>query len=368
MKNFKYIMLVILFVSNLLFSQRIKDISYFKGINSEQLIGYGLVVGLSGTGDSYRSTFTVQSITSMLKRFGITVPQTNLRTRNVAAVMVTAKISNLSRVGSEFDVSVSSMGDAKSLMGGTLLMTPLSSSKSDDVFGMCQGAISIGGYDINTQSGGRVAKNHALSGRIPNGGILEKSFMEEGFVPEEISVILKNPDFTTSRNIADTINTIFGGNVANLIDASEIGLTMPAGTQNLTEFLAQVEAIQVRKDVIAKVVLNERTGTVVSGANVKISPVSISHGSLNITIKSFPIISQPSPFSQGQTVVFNNLVPNVNEEKKEDPVSTYSIEGASNAQEVATALNSLRVSPRDIIAIFQALKEAGALTAELVIM
>ncbi|PID62451.1 MAG: flagellar biosynthesis protein FlgA [Ignavibacteriae bacterium] len=366
MKNLKYIFLI-LFIANLLSAQRIKDIAYFKGINSEQLIGYGLVVGLSGTGDSYRSTFTVQSITSMLKRFGITVPQTNLRTRNVAAVMVTAKVSNLSKIGSEFDVSVSSMGDAKSLMGGTLLMTPLSSSKSDVVYAMCQGAVSIGGYDINTRSGGRIAKNHALSGRIPNGGVLEKSFLEEGFVPEEVSVILKDPDFTTSTNIADTINTIFGGNTATLVDASEISLNMPAnGAQSLTEFLAKIESIEITKDVIAKVVLNERTGTVVSGANVKISPVSISHGSLNITIKSYPIISQPSPFSQGRTVVFNNLVPKVEEDEKRE--STYSIKGASNAQEVAAALNSLKVSPRDIIAIFQALKEAGALTAELIIM
>lgn len=365
MKLLKYLFLSLL-LTNLLFGQRIKDIAYFKGISSEQLIGYGLVVGLSGTGDSYRSTFTVQSVTSMLKRFGITVPETNLRTRNVAAVMVTAKVSNLAKQGTEFDVSVASLGDAKSLMGGTLLMTPLSRSNGE-VFGMSQGAVSIGGYDINTSSGGRVAKNHALSGRIPNGGMLEKSMLEEGFVPEELSVVLKDPDFTTSTAIADSINGAFGTEIATLIDGAEIALELPADDNvSLTEFLARVESIEVNKDVIAKVVLNERTGTVVAGSSVKISPVSISHGSLNITIKSFPIISQPSPFSQGQTTVFNNQVPEVNE--SEELNSTYSIEGASNAQEVAAALNSLKVSPRDIIAIFQALKEAGALTAELVIM
>lgn len=361
----RYLLLLIL-AASLTYGQRIKDIAYFKGISSEQLIGYGLVVGLAGTGDSYRSTFTVQSVTSMLKRFGITVPDANLRTRNVAAVMVTAKVNNLAKQGSEFDVTVSSLGDAKSLMGGTLLMTPLSRNNGE-VYAMCQGAVSIGGYDINTRSGGRVAKNHALSGRIPNGGILEKSILEEGFIPEELRIVLKEPDFTTSNAIADSINAEFGAEVASLIDGSEIALSMPTGAQtNLTEFLARVESIEVQKDVVAKVVLNERTGTVVSGANVRISPVSISHGSLNITIKSYPIISQPSPFSQGKTTVFNNQVPSVNEQ--EDEVSSYSIEGASNAQEVAAALNSLKVSPRDIIAIFQALKEAGALTAELVIM
>lgn len=365
MKNYKSI-IVFLLLSNLLFAQRIKDIAYFKGINDEQLIGYGLVVGLSGTGDSYRSTFTVQSVTSMLKRFGITVPETNLRTRNVAAVMVTAKVNNLAKKGSEFDVSVSSLGDAKSLMGGTLLMTPLSRDDGN-VYGMCQGAVSIGGYDINTSSGGRVAKNHALSGRIPSGGVLEKPILEEGFIPEELSVVLKEPDFTTSNTIVDSINSVFGSEIAKSVDAAEIALTMPAdGQTSLTQFLARIESIQVEKDVVAKVVLNERTGTVVAGSNVKIAPVSISHGSLNITIKSFPIISQPSAFSQGQTTVFNNQVPNVKEDEIEQ--STYSLDGASNAQEVAAALNSLKVSPRDIIAIFQALKEAGALTAELVIM
>jgi len=357
---------VFLLLSSFTYSQRIKDIAYFKGINSEQLIGYGLIVGLSGTGDSYRSTFTVQSVTSMLKRFGITVPETNLRTRNVAAVMVTAKVNNLAKQGAEFDVSVSSLGDAKSLMGGTLLMTPL--SKNDgNVYGMCQGAVSIGGYDINTSSGGRVAKNHALSGRIPSGGVLEKPILEEGFIPEELSVVLKEPDFTTSNSIVDSINTVFGAEIARSVDGAEIALTMPTdGQTSLTEFMARVESIEVVKDVAAKVVLNERTGTVVAGSNVKISPVSISHGSLNITIKSFPIISQPSPLSQGQTTVFNNQVPDVKEDEIEQ--STYAIDGASNAQEVAAALNSLKVSPRDIIAIFQALKEAGALTAELVIM
>ncbi len=365
MKIYKSLFIFLLF-SSLTYSQRVKDIAYFKGINSEQLIGYGLVVGLGGTGDSYRSTFTVQSVTSMLKRFGITVPETNLRTRNVAAVMVTAKVSNLAKTGTEFDVSVSSLGDAKSLMGGTLLMTPL--SKGDgNVYGMCQGAVSIGGYDINTSSGGRVAKNHALSGRIPSGGVLEKPILEDGFVPEELSIILKEPDFTTSNSIADSINSVFGSEIAQSVDGAEISLTMPDdGQTNLTEFLARVESIQVEKDVIAKVVLNERTGTVVAGSNVRIAPVSISHGSLNITIKSFPIISQPSAFSQGQTTVFNNQVPSVQENETEQ--STYSLEGASNAQEVAAALNSLKVSPRDIIAIFQALKEAGALTAELIIM
>jgi len=358
------ILLLITFLGSAVYGQRIKDIAYFKGVQSEQLIGYGLVVGLAGTGDSYRSTFTIQSIISMLKRFGITVPQTNLRTRNIAAVMITANVNNLLKVGAKFDVLVSSMGDATSLMGGTLLMTPLSGS-SGQVHGLAQGAVSIGGFDISTRSGGRVAKNHALSGRVPNGGELQKEMVSSSFKNNEVTIFLREPDFTTLNNISKAINTTFNDTLAHSIGGSEIKVRVPDSSKsNLTSFLASLESIQVQRDVIAKVILNERTGTVVAGTNVKISPVTISHGSLNITIRSFPIISQPGPFSQGSTKLFNNQVPSVSQEGN----NAVAIDGASNVQQVASALNSLKVSPRDIIAIFQALKEAGALDAELVII
>ena len=363
MKKLLPIIFILLFTINL-DAQRIKDIAYFKGVNSEQLIGYGLVVGLAGSGDSHRSSFTVQSVTSMLKRFGITVPETNLRTRNVAAVMVTASVNNLLKPGSSFDVSVSSMGDATSLMGGTLLLTPLS-GKDGNVYGMSQGAVSIGGYDINTNSGGRVAKNHALSGRIPGGGLMENEMQGGVNSQNGVSIVLQQPDFTTANNVASAISGMYGDGIAIAEDASEITVTVPDEQQdNLTAFLSELEKIEVERDIAAKVVLNERTGTVVAGTNVKILPASISHGNLNISIKAFPVISQPSAFSSGETVVFNNRVPKVDQENK----STVSIEGASNVQEVAAALNSLKVSPRDIIAIFQALKEAGSLSAELVII
>ncbi len=363
MKKYLLIIFIVLLTVNLN-AQRIKDIAYFKGVNSEQLIGYGLVVGLAGSGDSHRSSFTVQSVTSMLKRFGITVPETNLRTRNVAAVMVTARVNNLLKPGSSFDVVVSSMGDATSLMGGTLLLTPLS-GKDGNVYGMSQGPVSIGGYDINTNSGGRVAKNHALSGRIPGGGLMENKMNGGVNTQNGVSIVLQQPDFTTANNVASAISNVFGDGVAKASDASEITVTVPAEQQeNLTAFLSELEKIEVERDVAAKVVLNEKTGTVVAGTNVRILPASISHGNLNISIKAFPIISQPSAFSNGETVVYNNRVPKVEQENK----STVSIEGASNVQEVAAALNSLKVSPRDIIAIFQALKEAGSLSAELVII
>ena len=360
----KTIVLIFIFLVSSLFAQRIKDVAYFKGVNSEQLIGYGLVVGLAGTGDSYRSSFTIQSVTSMLKRFGVTVPDDSyLRTRNIAAVMVTSKLSNMLKEGSEFDVNVSSMGDATSLMGGTLLLTPLS-LKDGNVIATCQGPISVGGYDINTSSGSRIVKNHALSGRIPNGGTLLGEMQPRFSDGTTASIVLKSPDFTTAKNIADALNQRYPG-AAAIKDASEIVVSIPANFQNnIPVFLAEMEGIQVQTDAVAKVVLNERTGTVVSGTTVRILPVTISHGSLKIEIKSYPVISQPGPFSQGNTVLYNNLVPSATQEEG----NAISIAGATNVQEVATALNSLKVSPRDIIAIFQALKEAGALQADLVIM
>jgi flagellar P-ring protein precursor FlgI len=362
--KFLFLLTVLSFAYESVYSQRIKDVAYMTGKNSEQIIGYGIVVGLAGTGDSYRSSFTIQSVTSMLKRFGITVPQTNLKTKNVAAVIVTATLSSNLRAGAEFDVTVSSMGDATSLQGGTLLMTPLSSINGK-VLGFSQGAISVGGYDINTSTGNRISKNHTLAGRVPRGGSLKESMETVEMPVDEISVFLKEPDLTTSQNISSSINQKFGNEVAKAVDASEVKIRVPQDRQNnLIGFLSELENIAVQVDEIAKVVLNERTGTVVSGQNVKIQPVTITHGGLNITIRNYPIVSQPAAFSQGKTTVVNNLIPYASQ----DSTNTVAIQGASNVQEVAAALNSLKVSPRDIISIFQALKEAGALMAELIIM
>lgn len=357
----KLIVLYLLFGVSFLYGQRIKDIAYFNSEKPEQIIGYGLVVGLASTGDTQRSTFTIQSITSMLKRFGITVRQHNLRVRNVAAVMVTATLNSYLKPGAKFDLTVSSLGDATSLQGGTLLMTPLS-GMAGKVYGFGQGSISVGGYDYRTRSGNRVAKNHTLAGRIPLGGILQIPMQINKFSNTEVSVFLREPDITTSNNIANAINAKLGSDIAIPNDAAEVKVKVPSDKKNnLISFLAELENIEVQKDNIAKVVLDERSGTIVAGNNVKILPSSITYGSLNITIKSYPIISQPNAFSNGTTTVFNNLVPYVTQKSN----NTIAIEGASNVQQVAAALNSLKVSPRDIIAIFQALKKAGALIGEL---
>ncbi|MGE5848243.1 MAG: flagellar basal body P-ring protein FlgI [Ignavibacteria bacterium] len=366
MKKTCFYLIILILLSPSLIAQRIKDIAYLTGDKSEQIIGYGLVVGLAGTGDTHRSSFTIQSITSMLKRFGITVPQEDLKTRNVAAVMVTASVDSYLKPGAKFDVNVASMGDGTSLLGGTLLMTPLSGINGT-VYAFAQGPVSVGGFDINTPSGSRVAKNHSLAGRVPRGGILNEqlSSASNQKALQEVSLFLKEPDLTTSNNIVNAINAAFGEGTSVASDAAEIKIKIPADRQNnIVPFLAQVESIPVETDFTARVVLNERTGTVVAGNNVRIKPVTISHGGLNLTIRSHPIISQPEPFSNGTTVVLQNLIPYA----AMDSTSTVAIEGASNVQEVASALNSLKVTPKDIIAIFQALKEAGALVGELVII
>jgi flagellar P-ring protein precursor FlgI len=364
MKNFNRIIILFILFSSVAFSQRIKDIATISGDNAEQVIGYGLVVGLAGTGDSYRTQFTMQSITSMLKRFGITVPQTDVKTRNVAAVMVTANLNSNYKPGAKFDVTVSSMGDATSLLGGTLLMTPLSGI-AGEVYAFAQGSISIGGYDYNTATGNRVAKNHSLAGRVPQGGVMKETLENEIVSNQQISVYLRMPDLTTSNNVANSINAVFGDSAAISVDASEIRVNIPKDRQtNIVNFLAELEVLNVQTDYVAKVVLNERTGTIVAGTNVQIKPVSITHGSLNITIENYPIVSQPGAFSNGTTAVVNNMIPYATQ----DSTNTIAISGASNVQEVASALNSLKVTPKEIIAIFQALKEAGALIAELVII
>jgi flagellar P-ring protein precursor FlgI len=358
------LLIIVLLLSTQLFSQRIKDIAYLTGENTEQIIGYGLVVGLAGTGDSQRSSFTIQSVTSMLKRFGITVPQTDLRTKNVAAVMVTTILNSYLKEGASFDVTVSSLGDASSLLGGTLLMTPLS-GMDGQVYGFAQGSISVGGYDFKTTTGSRVAKNHSLAGRVPRGGVLKLPLKSSAISNQLVSLFLNNPDMTTASNITNAVNLQFGESTALAVDAGEVKVNVPADRQNnIVGFISELELLPVQVDYAAKVILNERTGTVVAGSNVKIQPVTISHGNLNITIKSYPIISQPNAFSNGTTEIYNNLVPYASQ----DSTNAIALNGASNVQEVAAALNSLKVAPKDVIAIFQALKESGALIAELIII
>ncbi len=350
---------------------RIKDIAQLEGSGSRSVVGYGLVIGLNGSGDRYRTRFTEQSLANMLDRFGITVDPDEIRLRNVAAVMVTAEISPFIRPGSRFDVEVASIGDAGSLGGGTLLPTPLSDLEGN-VWGNAQGPLSIGGYNVQA---GRVAarKNYTLVGRIPNGGVAirDADSADTTIAPQQSAQLslrfnLNQPDFTTAQRMAEALNNQFGAGVARALDAVSVEVLPPPeyDSSRRVEFIAAAEALTLNVDVPAKVVINERTGTVVVGENVKLRPAAVTHGSVSIAVKSAPIISQPGPFSSGSTVIAPLDQITVNE--TQTPMVALN-EGAT-VGEVAAALNSLGVSPSDLIAILQALKEAGSLQAELIII
>jgi flagellar P-ring protein precursor FlgI len=346
-------------------ASRIKDLAYVQGMRGEQVIGYGLVVGLNGTGDSQRSTFTVQSVASMLKRFGITVPQDDLRLRNVAAVMVTATIPPYSKEGGVSDVTVSSLGDATGLQGGTLLVTPLS-GLNGAVYATAQGPVSVGGMNVRS-NGSEVRRNHTAAGRVPGGALIEKAVNVTITNEWKVALVLWQPDFTTAMRIVAAVNTKIGGSIAKAVDASTVSLDVPQNFRDdakIIEFISNVEVLEIVPDVSAKVVINEKTGTVVVGGNVTILPVAISHAGLNIEVQQTPVISQPNALSNGTTVQTQMSTISATQ----DSSGVIAINGASTVQEIAKALNSLKVSPRDVIAIFQALKEAGALKAELVIL
>ncbi len=348
---------------------RIKDIASIRGVSPVQLVGYSLVVGLDGTGDGRRSLFTQQSIRNMLYQFGISVTDERMSTRNVAGVMITATLSPFAKVGGNVDVVVSSMGDASSLEGGTLLLTPLV-GKDGQVYAHAQGSISIGGVNIETMGGERYRKNYALVGRVPNGALVEREMPVNLGANGQIELLLREPDFTTADRIAQAVDQTFGNTIASPVDASTISVNIPAEYRDsgqMVRMIAMLESVEVVPDQVARVVINERTGTVVVGGNVRLSSAAVSQGDLTVKISAVPVISQPTPFSQGETVVVPQTMTTVTEGGGEQG-AVMVLEEPASVSDLADALNALKVSPREIISIFQALKEAGALQAELVIM
>jgi len=361
---------------------RIKDIAAVENSNRRSLVGYGLVVGLNGTGDRASRTqgavFTVQTVANMLERFGITVDKDQLRTRNAAAVMVTGHTPSYGRVGSQFDATVSSLGDASSLEGGILLMTPLFSSEGTQ-FASVQGPVSVGGFNVETMAGESIRKNHAQVGRIPNGATLMNVPAVQLFdLGRPLRFILGEPDFVTAGRVAAAINDYVASAFApdslmpfpaRPLDAATIELSFPDTIRTQEDavwFIAAVETLLVVPDVEARVVINERTGTVVAGGAVRINEVMISHGALTIHIRRAPVISQPvASFSNaGQTVVEYVTETSVNEATGQSAV----IPRTATVNDLASGLNELGLKPRDVIAIFQAIKQAGALNAKLIII
>ncbi len=345
-------------------SARIKDVASLDGLGEVQLVGYGLVVGLNGTGDGTRTQFTVQSVANMLQKMGVVVPAEKLRLRNVAAVMVTANLPPFMKPGKKVDVSISSIGDARSLEGGTLLMTPLQAADGE-YYAQAQGAVSVGGMAVSNKQKDRYSKGHTLAGNIPNGAVVHQQVPTGDLNTGELRWQLSEPDFSSAVAMAQALNKAFPG-AAKAEDAGSVLVQVPKDRQaDYMAFIAQSENLEFDPAVNARVVLNEKTGTLVSGADVRISEVAVSHGSIVINVENTTQVSQPNaPLAGGKTQVVQNSQTNVQEPKPEMRV----IPAVSNAGQLAQALNSLGVAPRDIIAIFQAIKKAGALHAELVIM
>ena len=340
---------------------QIKNLAQVQGVRSNPLIGYGLVVGLQGTGDSSASLFANQTLAGFLAKLGIVVDPDEVSVTNVAAVMVTSDLPPFSRIGETLDVTVSSIGDASNLQGGTLLATTLLGVDAE-VYALAQGAISIGGFSVSSSQGDRVQQNHPTVGRIPNAAIVERELAVPFENRQEIRLLLKEKDFTTAARVAASLNERFGEETAYAVDAGAVQIKIPERYQkHPVPFLAQVEAIEVEPGRVARVVLNERTGTVVIGADVRISAVAISHGNLSVQISSRTNVSQPAPFSEtGTTVEFENDEIVVQERGS----NLVLVQGAAIGELVRT-LNSLGASPRDLIAILQAMRAAGVLQAEL---
>jgi flagellar P-ring protein precursor FlgI len=342
---------------------RIKDIADIKGVRQNQLVGYGLVVGLEGTGDSDDSLFTIQSLASLLEKMGVTVQPDDIDdVENVAAVMVTADLPAFASQGSRIDVLVSSIGDAENLQGGTLLFTPLKGADGS-VYAVAQGPVSTGGFAVSGNSGDQVQKNFPTVGRVVGGALVEREIHSNFNQKDSLTLALHEPDFTTASRVAQAINRAFFSQLAQTENAGSIQVSVPENyLGNTVQFVTMIESLGVTPDMVSKVVVNERTGTVIMGENVRIATIAIAHGNLSIQIDESQNISQPLPFSRGgQTVVTPESDIVVQEGK--NPI--YLVESGVSIGELVKALNALGVSPRDLIAIFQALKAAGALQAEL---
>ncbi len=343
---------------------RIKDIVEFEGVRDNQLVGYGIVVGLNGTGDALRNApFTKQSLESMLERLGVNTRDATLNTKNVAAVMVTAKLPPFSAAGAQIDATVSALGDAKSLLGGTLLVTPLMGADGQ-AYASAQGTVQTGSVTASGASGSSISKGVPTAGRIAGGAIIEKEVNFQLASMDVLRLTLRNPDFTTASRVADAINAAYPG-AAVAQNTTIVALRPPAG-QNMMSFVSQVENLWVEPDAPAKVVIDEVAGVIVMGESVRISTVAIQQGNLTITVKESPAVSQPLPFSRGGTT---QVVPqsdvSVDEEKGKQFVTLKS--GASLAS-LVSGLNALGVTPRDMISILQTIKAAGALQADIEVM
>jgi len=346
-------------------TSRIKDLAGIEGIRQNQLIGYGLVVGLNGTGDTLNNTpFTRQSLQGMLERLGVNIRGQNIRTGNVAAVMVTANLPPFATQGTRIDVTASAMGDAKSLLGGTLLVTPLLGADGN-VYAVAQGSLSVGGFEVQGQAA-KVTRNVPTVGLLPNGAIIEREIEFSLANLGQLRLALRNPDFTTAKRIAVAINDYIGKPVAQPLDPSTVLLTLPKNfPQNLVATLTEIEQLQVEPDEAAKIVIDERSGVIVIGRDVRVSTVAVAQGNLTVTVSEAPQVSQPAPFSRGGRTV---VVPRTHVGVVEEGNKLALVHEGVSLQQIVDGLNALGIGPRDLISILQAIKAAGAIQADIEVM
>src|SRR4030088_1629187 len=345
-------------------TSRIKDLANIEGVRQNQLIGYGLVVGLNGTGDTLNNIpFTKQSLQAMLERMGVNIRGATIRTGNVAAVMVTGNLPAFGTQGTRMDVGGFALGDAKNLQGGTLLVTPLLGADGN-VYAVAQGSVAISGFQAEGEAA-KIVRGVPTVGRISNGAIIEREIEFALNKLNQVRLALRNADFTTAKRIAAAVNDYIGAPIAEPLDPSTVQITLPPkSTNNVVAMLTEIEQLQVDPDLGAKVVIDERSGIIVMGRDVRVSTVAVAQGNLTVTISETPQVSQPQPFARGQTVVVPRSRVGVTEDGKHLAVVK---EGVS-LQQLVDGLNSLGIGPRDLIAILQAIKAAGAIQADIEVM
>jgi flagellar P-ring protein precursor FlgI len=345
-------------------TSRIKDLANIEGVRQNQLIGYGLVVGLNGSGDTLNNIpFTKQSLQAMLERMGVNIRGATIRTGNVAAVMVTGNLPAFATQGTRMDVTVSAMGDAKSLQGGTLLVTPLLGADGN-VYAVAQGSLAIGGFAAEGAAAS-VTKGVPTNGRIANGAIVEREIEFALNRMPNVRLALRNGDFTTAKRIAAAVNDFLGTKTAEPIDPSTVQLSIPGEYKgNVVALLTEIEQLQVEPDIAAKIVIDERSGVIVMGRDVRVATVAVAQGNLTVSISESPQVSQPNPLARGRTVV----TPRTDVGVTEDGKKLALVKNGVSLQELVDGLNGLGIGPRDLIAILQAIKAAGAIEADIEVM
>lgn len=358
--------LLALLCVNSAWAERVKDLASIAGVRSNQLLGYGLVVGLVGTGDKTGSTpFTLQSLKSMLAQYGVAIPPgVSTNVKNIAAVSVQAVLPAFAKPGQAIDVTVSSLGNAKSLRGGSLLMTPLKGADGQ-VYAVSQGELVVGGLGVEGGDGSKIVINIPSVGRIPNGATVERVVQNAFNMTDSLVLNLHTPDFTSAQNLEKAINQKFGQGTATALDAVSVKVAAPANSNQRVSYMAMIENLEIKPgEASAKVVVNSRTGTVVIGAHVTVMPAAVSHGSLTVTITEDPQVSQPEGFSKGQTVV----TPRSSIEVTQEDSRMFQFNRGTTLNDIVSAINQVGAAPGDLVAILEALKSAGALRAELMII